>query len=314
MARTRAKKSGFTLIEVILSLVIFTLLMGAIAMSLQTSFRAQRITEANQEQTGNVRAIFGLLTRDLHAALGAKTNPVSVFQAGGGGTLLTLTSRTAGVIAPGLDAGSEDGSGSSGSTASGAGFVPPQSDIALIQYDFNSAAGELTRSVVSVPNQQSLTGGSPANSNSDPKSALGRRIVSLTLKFWDASSKGWRNVWNFRGQAPAPPAQSGDGQTGNASDPNSGTNPPVSEAATSDTGGDTTLPSAVEIECVVKGNDDRTETYTTRVSITAPLALSPIERASSGAGSGPAASGTASGSGGTLSPGAAGTAGAGTGQ
>lgn len=310
------KRRGFTLIEVIISLTIFTILMAAIATCTQAAFRAQLITERRQEETAVVRAVFGLLTRDLQSASGMKTNAASLFQAGGSGTLLLLTTRTGGIVAPGLEQTSESGnaSDSSSSGRSGSQTTSPQSDLVLVRYDYNSATGELSRSVSPVPNTDQFS--ATSSTGGDPKAMIGKNIVSITLRFWDTATGGWRNVWNFKGQKPPAPAASlgsggasgtpADGQTDPAQAPPTDTS--SSDTSTQDTGGDTALPSSVEIECVVKLESTGTATYKTTVSVTSPQSLAPVPKpVASGIGAtAPPTRGRGTGGGGTGGAGAGG--------
>ena len=294
-------KSGFTLIEVMISLVIFAIIMAAIAMCVQAAFRSQRIIEQRQEENAVVRAVLGIMTRDLQSAIGVPTNPSALFQAGSNGTLIAFTTRTNGIIAPGLDPASQSQSGGGGlfgqnsgtnSAPSGGGTTAPQSDVSLVRYDYDPNSGQLIRTVSPVPNAQQFLGNTPSFSGSDPKATIGTSIVSITLRFWDASSGGWRNTWNFTGQAPPDPAQSG---TETGTDPNSAASASSPTAQTSN-GGDTALPTAVQIECVINAGDNRTATFTTSIPITASQPLSTIGQNTTTGASG--TNGTATGTGG----------------
>src|SRR5581483_410100 len=126
--RGRKQARGFTLVEALIALVIFGLITFALSMSISVALRAQTVSTERQQDTGEVRAIFGQLNRDLNAASGSLNNPASAFIAGGsqggrnatGSGLLTLTTLSHRIEADDLAGGNPV------TTAA----PPPQSDCA----------------------------------------------------------------------------------------------------------------------------------------------------------------------------------------
>lgn len=189
--RTRRGRGGFTLLEALISLIIFTLITVALALALNAASQTYGHANKAQAQSGEVRAIFGSLTRDIQAAYASNQNPVSQFVSGGAASgsagsatrgssdgLLTLTTLTNRIDAPELDA--PDGSSAPASAGAAADTTGnPQSDCALVRYDFDPNTQTLLRTTSPIPNEQILSSRPPG-----PELTLSKHIQSLTLRFW----------------------------------------------------------------------------------------------------------------------------------
>ena len=280
-------RKGFTLLEALVAMVMLTVIMYAVTMALSVSLRAQTTSSQRQEESGTVRAIFGILGRDLQAACGSLNSPASVFMAGGSGgksateSLLTFTSLSGRIQAEGLDQPDAKSSDPSQPSA-------PQSDMALIHYEFDSLTGTLRRTVSQVPNLQAMM--QPTTTESE--GVLAREVQSIRLRFWDAENKNWREDWDFVQQKQAQSQNTSNGQSsqngqngqGNQSGQN-GQNNGGSSGDDSSNGngadGDKKLPGAVEITLTLKKKTGASITYTTMLPIVAPELQKKIDTPSS---------------------------------
>jgi prepilin-type N-terminal cleavage/methylation domain-containing protein len=329
------RRSGFTLVEVMVALIIFAILTLALSMTLSSALHTQAELQEHQEQAGSVRAIFDLLTRDLQGAHASLNDPNSVFIAGatqgqtnpGGSGLLTLTSLTQRIESEALAAAqmSAGQSAGSGSATSSAGQSMPQWDSALVRYDLDTQSGTLRRIVSAVPNLQTMGG----VSRSDTKSVLAENIVSLTLRYWDSSQQTWREDWDFEQQNQSASSgqnttgqQTSNGQnttgqqTGTGQQTTGQTNTPANGGTGGQTGnsagntsanGDSVLPTAVEVTLVLRSKDGTPATYITTIPVIAP------QPQDAGTGTGSNGAGTnGSGTNGSGTNGATGTTGSGT--
>ncbi len=260
--RRNTRRHGFTLLESIIALVIAGIIAFALAMSLSVALQAQSASTRRQEDNGEVRAIFGALTRDLTAAYGSMNNPASVFIAGGGqGSqsalpngpgLLTLTTLSHRIQADALTGNDM--------TAQPPAPMQPQSDCALVRYDLDTTTGRLTRMESAIPNPQAVGQTTP-----DPANVLSNRVLTLQIRCWDPSMQSWRDYWDFEQQNQS---QSQSGSASGTSNQNSTNN---QNSPTSNNGtGDSTLPSAVEVTLALRRADGTPATYTTLIPIAAP--------------------------------------------
>lgn len=275
VAAKRAR-GGFTLVEALISLVIFSIISFALALALSAAMRSYEVATNRQESAGAVRAVFGALQRDLQAAYASAGNTSALFVSGASGSspgmsgqgtnsLLTLTTLSQRIQASGVFA-SDTGDSTQAMNTQAAASVTPQSVCALVRYDLNSQAGTLARTVSDVPNTQAI-----AQPDTSLSAILANNVVSLTLRFWDSNQQTWRTDWDFE-QQNQPQSQSGtgtqaNGQTGTQTNQNSQTG----QSGTNSTGsGDTTLPTSVEVTLVVMGPDKKPVTHTTTIPIVTP--------------------------------------------
>ncbi|MCS6776306.1 MAG: prepilin-type N-terminal cleavage/methylation domain-containing protein [Chloroherpetonaceae bacterium] len=264
----RNTRRGFSLLEALLALVIFTLISFAISLALSTVFQAQAAARRREEEAEVVRAVFGFLTRDLSAAFASANNPAAVFIAGGATTPGT-TQRASGsllllsTLAHRIDF--TDGQ----VAATGPGVVAmPQADFMLVRYDYDPATGSVFRTTATVPNLEVIERLSPS-----PESLLAERVTGLFLRFWDAEQRGWRTDWNYQ-------QRNRQQQTTDSNNP--------AELQASAAAGDTGLPAAVEITLTLARRDGTTGMYTTTVPVAAPQPFAP---ATAPAGTSPATTG-----------------------
>jgi prepilin-type N-terminal cleavage/methylation domain-containing protein len=297
-ARRRAGKqpAGFTLLEALVSMVIFGIITLSLSLAFSTAIRSQQANTQRFMETGTVRVVLNTLSRDIQSAYASALNPASVFIANGGQSssasgstgLLTLMTRSyriqAAYVTDPNDPNSQSPA-SLGSTNQNNDTTPPQSDIVLVQYDLDTQSGTLHRTMTNVPNQQSLS----QNSSGGIETVVSTNIVSLTLRFWDSTQQNWRTDWDYQQQnQPAPPSatagttgqtgasgQSGGATGGTTAGQTSGASTASSQTTSASGGtvsGDPALPSQVEITIVVKRQDGTTATYQSIVPILANLA------------------------------------------
>jgi prepilin-type N-terminal cleavage/methylation domain-containing protein len=257
----RRSRCGFTLMEALVALVIFGVITFALSMALSAALLAQSVSQRRQEENGTVRAVFDRITRDLQAAYASSNSSASLFMANSGqsgspgmpsasGGLLTLSTLSHRIQADDPNATSP------GSSAQTNMPGTPQSDMGLVQYSLDSQTGMLSRTVSTVPNLQLLT-----QTQSGPETVLATHVQALTLRFWDANAKSWREDWDYEQQNQSQSSSSGSGSSspGNSSSSSSGGG-----------AGDANLPGAVEVTLVIRKQDGSTATFTTVVPVIVP--------------------------------------------
>jgi prepilin-type N-terminal cleavage/methylation domain-containing protein len=300
--KMRRHRTGFTLLEALVALVIFGTITFALSLALSTAIRAHDASAKREADAAIVRSVFSIITRDVQGAFISKRNPASVFVANNGGTsgaggvnaattgsLLSLTTF-AYRIQPGdlvdpATGQNADPTGMMGATSgvSGQGTVNPQADFALVRYDLDSSTNVLTRSVIPVPNIDLSR-----QPSGTPDAILSDRVVGLTLRFYDPTQKTWRNEWDYQQQNQGTSTEAG-ATDGTATDPNAdptagaGLNPEDPSATEQQATGDTSLPSAVEITLTIMRSDKTPQIYQSMVPIIAPY-LPQDPPASTGAG------------------------------
>ena len=126
----------------------------------------------------------------------------------------------------------------------------PQSDVAMVRYDFDPQAQTISRTVIGVPSltaiQQAPTG---------PNTVITGLVQDVSLRFWDPTQLTWRTDWDYEQQVQAAAAGTTGGATG-ATGSTSTTN--STTATTSGNNGDTTLPASVEVTITIFHPGDRT--------------------------------------------------------
>ena len=270
--RGKPRHAGFTLIEAIIAIVMFTFIMLAVSQAFQVSLQATAQSQRRQEDDGTVRAVFDVITRDILAGYGSANSPASVFTAGSSGSsggsgstdLLTFSALTTRLQAP--EIGTQSASGPPNSAQ---GVSTPQSDMALVKYTFDPASGTLYRAVSTVPSSQTLSQAAPT-----PDQAVAQNIVSIQLSFWDSTQQTWRSDWDFAqqnqiGVVPVGSSASSTTSTaasGSASGSASGGQSSQGTANTTATG-DTALPSAVKVTVTLQQRNGQTKDYVTTIPL-----------------------------------------------
>ena len=275
---TMGRHTGFTLLEAIVAIVMFTFIILAVSQAFSVSVQATTRSQRRQEEDGTVRAVFDVITRDILAAYASAQSPASVFTAGSGSSsggsassdLLTFSALSNRLQTPEIDTQAADGS-QSGAQNGAQGTSQPQSDMALVKYSFDTAAGKLYRIVSPVPSSQSLSA-SPT-----PDQAIADRIESIQLSFWDSTQQNWRPNWDYAqqnqvgvvlvgsaGSGAASSATGSSSTSSGASGAQSGQGTPNTTAT-----GDTSLPSAVKVTVTVKQSNGQTKDYITTIPISA---------------------------------------------
>ncbi len=250
-------RRGFTLIEVLVALVIFGIITVALSFTFDTALKTQVANTRRLEELGAVRSVFDYMTRDIQQAYASSTNPAAVFiassgQSGGQGAsngLLTLMTR-----------GNRLVSDATTGTSSGPAAVDsslPQSETAMVRYDFDPQARTLSRTVVGVPSLQAIQ---QATTGSD--SVMSGLIYDVVLRFWDPTMQSWRNDWDYEQQNQQAAAATSASPTGAATDPTA-----AATSATSSDTGDTTLPGSVEVTLTIRHADSTTATYVTTIPL-----------------------------------------------
>lgn len=281
--RNAAKRSakGFTLLEVLVSLIIFGIIMLALSNAMYAALHARVLAEQRQADSETMRGVFATLGRDLQSAYCSMYDPNALFVAGSGSegtsstsnTLLTLGTMTQRVITtdtnidPSID--SSQTGGRMGGSSSQNGTDPPQQPVALVRYDLDSQTGTLTRYAQAVPNIQTLQQATPGQQN-----VVASNIISLQLQFWDPNKQTWRSDWNFEQTNLPPPATAATTMNFPAAAASStSSQSSTSSTSTRSTGtetGDVGLPSAVQVTLVVRKSNGSQGTYTTILPILAP--------------------------------------------
>ncbi len=212
----RRSQQGFTLLEVLVALVIFGILTVALSNAMSTALRARMLAEARQDDSAAVRAIFGILGRDLQSAYASVYDPNSLFVSGGAtggntstsgasGSLLTMASlshrltTTDPNVDPSVDTANGARSGSISNSQNGSNDLP-QSPVSLIRYDFDPQSGVLSRVAQSIPSLQNLQQATPG-----PDDVVASNIISLQLQYWDPTQQNWRDAWDYE-QPNLPPS------------------------------------------------------------------------------------------------------------
>jgi hypothetical protein len=258
----RRTRPGFTLLEALLALVIFTIISFAMSLAISAVFQAQAAAQKREDEATTIRAVFGFLTRDLQAAFISPNNPAAVFIAEGSqsggiasrtsggstGSLLMLTTLAHRITM-------EDPTVGLTGTPNPDAPAVPQADFELVRYDIDPASGTLFRTVSAVPNLETVGQPQPT-----PQSLLAERIIALNLRFWDAEQKAFRNEWDYQQENQA--QESGDPGTGLPGE----TPVPAMNTAT----GDTALPAAVEVTLIMQRKDGSTATFMTMIPVVAP--------------------------------------------
>lgn len=260
-------KSGFTLIEALVALVIFGIISVVLSAALTGSLDAQAHLQQRQEQSSEVRAVFGNLTQDIQSAVGSLNNPDSVFITGASqsssssstgavsnsSSLLTLSTMTQTLINPDI---SMDGANSNGPNP----ITQPQSASSYVRYDLNSGTGALTRSTINVPNLQQLAQASPGQ-----ETTLAEHVESLQLQFWDPKTQQWTSGWDYEQSVVSQSIQSAAASSSSASGSSSASSstPPT---------GNVVLPSAVQVTLVLRNRSGGSDTYTTSIPVVGGLA------------------------------------------
>lgn len=264
--RTRSRRSGFTLLEAIIAIVMFTFIMLAVSQAFQVSLQATSRSQHRQEDDGTVRAIFDVITRDILAAYGSPNSPTSVFMTSGSGgnaspgDLLTFTALSTRLQTPELDTQTSSGPQDSSQSVS-----QPQADMALVKYNFDPSSGTMYRIVSSVPSQQNTTASAPT-----PEQAIAQNVVSIQFSFWDPTQQNWRTDWDFeqQNQIGVVPLSSGSTPMSSVTPggPASGSTGGQGTANTTATG-DTYLPSAVKVTVTLQRSNGQTQDYVTTIPL-----------------------------------------------
>ena len=289
-------RSGFTLLEVLVALVIFGIITLALSGAMTAGLRGRVLAEQRQEDSETVRGLFSTLGRDLQSAYGSMYDPNSLFMtagSGGGmgqssssGALLTLSTQSHRItttdsgVDPTVDPGQSGAGSSPFSSAQNGSNDPPQQSVALVRYDLNPQAGTLSRHEQLVPNAQTIQQATP-----NPQDIVANNIVSLKIQLWDPNTQAWRDSWDFEQPNlpapdtaattlgfPAPATSTGSaagtsGAAGASSAASTNTNLP---SASSTGTGDVGLPSAVQITLTIRKANGTPGTYTTILPIASP--------------------------------------------
>jgi len=267
--RRSARRSGFTLLEAIIAIVMFTFIMLAVSQAFQISLQSMARGQARQNDDGTVRAIFDVITRDILAGYASPNSPSSVFMTSSSsgnatpGNLLTFTALTTRLQAPELDTQSSTASVNPGNAQDSS---QPQSDMSFVYYNFDPSSGTLYRMVNPLPSQQNLTPPAPT-----PDQAIAQNIVSIQFDFWDPTQGNWRTDWDYeqQNQIGVTPLSSGTSSVQLGAAPAGASTTPSGSQGTPNTTatGDTYLPSAVKITVTLKLSNGQAQDYVTSIPL-----------------------------------------------
>lgn len=303
--RQPTRQRGFTLLEALLALIMFGLIMAALAMVFSTALRVHSDSEKVQDDNGTVRAVLDSLKRDILAANASVNDPSSVFIAGGSATsnggqndvsspgLLTLSTFTNRIQAD--DLFSAGGSNTSNTTSSSPNGDPPQSSAQLVRYDLDQNSGQFTRTVITVPNPTLVA---PPNGG-DNSAVLANNIKSVTFHYWDSQQQMWRDTWDYeqQNQSQAPQQQS---TTGTASTSTTTPNSAGSNSSQASNNTDTYLPSAVQVAIVYTNSRGVDQNITTVIPVfSSQPFIDPNSQPTTGSSSTPSGAAAGGASGGT---------------
>ncbi len=260
----RKRHAGFTLLEAIVAIVMFTFIILAVSQAFNISLQATSRSQHRQEDDGSVRAVFDVITRDILAAYPSHNSPTSVFVTSGGGSsagpgdLLAFTALATRLQAPELDTQSSNGR----QQPTNQNGSPPQTDLAFVRYNFDAGNGTLYRILSALPSQQNLTPVAPT-----PDQTVARNIVSIQLSFWDQTKQNWRTDWDYeqQNQIGVIPLNSSTTSSAASTSPSTG----ASSAGTANTTatGDTYLPSAVKVTVTLQQSNGQNKDYVTTIPL-----------------------------------------------
>ncbi len=226
----RRRRQAYTLIEMLIAMIMFTLIMVATGFMMTTALRGQDRLGKQSAEAQEVRAILSALTRDLRSAYHIMGSPSTYLVASGAdsGPILQFTTLTPRI---GLDATATT-SGSYGDEG-----AYPRSNILQVTYDYNPETHVLSRLATEVPDSDNLP---PAET---PNTIVSRRVSYITLRY--VSGDGTvRNEWNLQNVAAD--------QSGEA------------------TAGDTELPVAIEVELELQRSTREAVVFRTTIALDNP--------------------------------------------
>ena len=250
----------------LVALVIFGIITVALSFTFDTAMKTQIANTRRLEELGAVRSVFDYMTRDIQQAYASSNNQAAVFvvgQSGQGSTsngvatgLVTLMTRGNRLV---TDVPSTTGA-TTGPAASSA--APPQSDLAMVRYDFDPQAKTLSRTVVGVPSLDALQ-----QAQTDDSNVICSRVKDITIQVWDPTNQTWRNDWDYEQQVQAAANQTAGGSSGSTGAAGATGAAPTTPGTTNSSGGDTTLPSQVQISVTIEHADSTTATYTATIPV-----------------------------------------------
>src|SRR6185436_14302645 len=93
---------GFTLVEVLVSMVIFGFITLATGLALSTTLKSQAAVRDKTDLLQEMRGIAAVLRADIRSAFASTNNPNTLFVSGGSapGALLTFTTLNGKVVLP----------------------------------------------------------------------------------------------------------------------------------------------------------------------------------------------------------------------
>ena len=282
MDSRRGYQNAFTLIEVLVSLIIFGIITAALSMAFSVSIHAQQRLTAYRRDDAIVREIFGTLQTDLAAAYPSPTDPTSLFVANtqpqGQTTqfdagLLTLSTFTGRIqnTDPALDPLMAQSSSSSpftsmSNTLNGSqNSSQPQWDEQIVKYTL-SPNGTLRRQVIGVPNLQLLSS-QGTDTSTGISDSVARNVKSLTLQFWDPVQQTWVPTWDFEQPLYAQYLTQLKQQNSQSTQGSGAAGSQSSVSSLTNGSGNETLPPFVKITLVLVGPDGQPETYETETPV-----------------------------------------------
>lgn len=271
------RRAGFTLLEAIVAIVMFTIIIMALSQAFGVALQATERARHRQEADGTVRAIFDVITRDILAAYPSIHSPVAIFSTsgvGGGsarpgsanssGDILTFSALSTRLQTPELDSQSN----SSIQPANSGSDSLPQSDMGVVRYNFDASNGTLYRIVNPFPYPENQSTPAPTQDQ-----AIAQNIQNIQLEFWDQTQGTWRTDWDFEqqnqvGVVPLSEINTSSSSASSSSTSSAGSSGTSSQGTANTTAtGDTYLPSAVRITVTMAQRNGQSQDFVTTIPI-----------------------------------------------
>lgn len=234
------RNRAYTLIEMLLALVIFTIISVAVSVAYGSVVRAQNNINTADATNREASEVFSEICRDLQFAYASANDPNTMFIAnmgtGLGQPVLLFSTWSRRLYLSQSDITTPDQSQTQ--------YVIPRSDHEIVAYFWDPQSSDLYRCTTTIPNTSLLP------QPGDPGSTRFQNIQALDIECYDGSS--WQSSWDFQG-----------GSSNHSQMSQSSTQPPTN----------TQLPEAVQITLRIGVPGGQSRDYSTSVMIYTPQPL-----------------------------------------